>query len=431
MEYTDWLPGMTIPQTQGLMGMDTETHLITGPAFPKVVCLQTYCPSFAHFVWWEDIPEYLNQLEWACPSLHYVFHNISFDYGVMGKPDMLTKALEENRAHDTYVIDSMECVKTLGYVRKDRKLADLYKRRFGVKLDKDDEVRLTFNRNMNRDVPEAHKQYAMKDPKATYDLAVHMEWDTFPTEPLKTRMMIALDSISRRGFLTEDSTRLDLLNKYNKELDETTDILADWGWYAGEKGCDKIIQHVLEGVEKDLGITFERSEKTKKIRTTDESLEPIEGDEFIDCYKKRSHANKMISTYLGDKNIDIDGRARTRFNLAATMRSTSSGPNLQNLPRKGGIRGMFIPTPGNILAAIDYAQLELCALAESCFRRFGFSKMMEIINSGVDCHKYMATFYTGKEINHITKEERQLAKVANFGKRMLDKFKIEVILASV
>ena len=76
---------------------------------------------------------------------------------------------------------------------------------------------------------------------------------------------------------------------------------------------------------------------------------------------------------------------------------------------------MFIPTPGYIYSAVDYAQLELCALAESCFRRFGSSKLMDTINSGVDCHKYMATFFTGKEITHITKDERQLAKVANFG----------------
>ena len=77
---------------------------------------------------------------------------------------------------------------------------------------------------------------------------------------------------------------------------------------------------------------------------------------------------------------------------------------------------MFIPTPGYLLCSIDYSQLELCGLAESCFRRFGFSKLMDTINSGVDCHKYMGTFYTGKpDIPMITKSERQLAKPANFG----------------
>ena len=76
---------------------------------------------------------------------------------------------------------------------------------------------------------------------------------------------------------------------------------------------------------------------------------------------------------------------------------------------------MFIPSPGYLLVSVDYAQLELCALAESCYRRFGNSKLMETINAGMDCHKYMATFYTGKSIDQITKEERQLAKVANFG----------------
>ena len=77
---------------------------------------------------------------------------------------------------------------------------------------------------------------------------------------------------------------------------------------------------------------------------------------------------------------------------------------------------MFIPSPGCVLCSIDYGQLELCGLAESCYRRFGFSKLMETINSGVDCHKYMAMFYTGKKsLDEIEKSERQLAKPANFG----------------
>jgi DNA polymerase I-like protein with 3'-5' exonuclease and polymerase domains len=355
------------------------------------------------------------KLEESNPKLHYVFHNISFDYGVMDKHDVLSRALEEGRAHDTYVIDSMRCALDDGYIRKDRKLAQIYKRRFNKELEKPSDVRLTFNRGMNRDVPEAHIQYAMKDAKATYDLAELMDWRAFPTEPLKVRMMIALDDISRRGFLTDEPVRIALKDKFQKELDETTEALADWGWYAKEKGCEGVLQHILEGVEKDLGIRFARTEKSGKIKTTDESLEPIEGDEFIDCYKARAHANKMIKTYLGDKNIGNDKRVHTRFNLAVTMRTTSSKPNIQNIPRKGGIRGMFIPPPGYLLCATDYAQLELCALAESCYRRFGHSKLMETINAGVDCHKYMGTFLTGKPIEHITKDIRQLSKVCNFG----------------
>ena len=418
MTYEYWTTNSPpVPTISNIMiGVDTETELIVDHNFPDVVCLQAYCPNFAHFVWWEDIPAYLKMLDDTNPHAHYVFHNASYDLGVTNNNEVLFKALAEDRLHDTYVIDSLRCIKDIGIVRKDRTLDQIARRRLGIILDKDESIRLTFSRSMGRDgVSEAHVRYAMEDAKVTYELADIMNWKEFPTETMKTRMMIALDSISRRGFLTDDKVRLELLDKYTKEVEESTAMLADWGWYAGEKGNAGILQHILEGVEIDMDIEFERSEKTNKIKTTDEALEPIKGDEFVDAYKERAHANKMISTYLGDDKIHADGRVRTRFNLASTGRTTSSKPNIQNVPRKGGIRGMFIPTPGYILAAVDYAQLELCALAESCFRRFGASKLMDTINAGVDCHKYMATFFTGKEIHHIAKDERQLAKVANFG----------------
>jgi DNA polymerase I-like protein with 3'-5' exonuclease and polymerase domains len=416
MDYTYWKPGMDIPEVSELIGIDTETELFVDHNFPPLVCLQAYCPEFAHFVWWEDVPLYLTNLGRNNPHAHYVFHNASFDLGVTDRHETLFAALKEGRLHDTYVIDSLKCIKDMGMVLKGRSLAQVAKRRLGIEVDKDKEIRLTFSRSMNKDnIPEEHMAYAMNDAKITYDIAKVMNYQDFPTEPLKTRMMVALDDISRRGFLTDEAMRIERRDHFQKEVDDADEMLADWGWHAGDKGCSKVFQHILEGVEKDIGVVFPRTEKSGKIQTTDEALEPIEGDPFIDAYKMRQHANKMLSTYLGDKNIDADGRVRTRFNLASTGRTTSSNPNIQNIPRKGGIRGMFIPTPGYLLAAVDYAQLELCALAESCYRRFGGSKLMDTINEGMDCHKYMATFFTGKEIDHITKEERQLAKVANFG----------------
>ena len=415
MEYIDWIPGMEIPKVKDLVGMDTETELIVDHNYPDVVCLQVWSPELSHFVWWEDIDQYLDIFQEVNPHAHYVFHNAPFDLGVMNNHKTLFNALEQDRLHDTYVIDSMCCAKFDGYIKKDRKLDQIAKRRLGIVVDKDESIRLTFKRSMGRDgVSEAHKQYAMKDPKVTYDLAKIMSWNTYPTEPRKVRMMVALEDISKRGFLTDTATRIALTEKFQKEVDETTEALADWGWYPKEKGNEAVIQHILKGVEADMGIKFERT-PTGKIKTTDDALEPIEGDEFVDSFKKRAHASKMISTYLGEGKIDADGRARTRFNLAVTMRTTSSNPNIQNVPRKGGIRGMFVPPPGFLLSAVDYSQLELCALAESCYRRFGFSKLMDTINAGIDCHKYMATFYTGKAIEHIDKSERQLAKVCNFG----------------
>ena len=330
MEYVYWNKGDPIPKVKNLIGVDTETELIKDHTFPPVVCLQAYCPEFSHFVWWEDIPDWLEAVNEVNPHAHFVFHNASFDIGVTGHHRVLMNALEQDRLHDTYVIDSMRTAKDEGRVRKDRKLDQIARRRLGIVVDKDEEVRLTFTRSMGRDgIPPAHIEYAMTDAKVTYDLAEVMNWPEFKTEPLKTRMMIALDSISRRGFLTDEPVRLKLKAKFEKEVEECKDILADWGWYKGEKGNAGVLQQILKGIEIDTGIKFPRTAKSGAIQITDEALEPINGDPFIDAYKKAAHAGKMISTYLGDDTIGSDGRVHTRFNLASTMRTTSSGPNIQ------------------------------------------------------------------------------------------------------
>ncbi len=88
---------------------------------------------------------------------------------------------------------------------------------------------------------------------------------------------------------------------------------------------------------------------------------------------------------------------------------------MQNLPRAGNVRSIFIPPPGKVLVAVDYSQLELCSLAQHCLTKYGFSKLAETINSGVDVHKYLASIVTGRPPSEITKQERQGAKAGNFG----------------
>ncbi|MBP7654000.1 hypothetical protein KA977_11295, partial [Candidatus Dependentiae bacterium] len=101
--------------------------------------------------------------------------------------------------------------------------------------------------------------------------------------------------------------------------------------------------------------------------------------------------------------------------IVATGRTSCSKPNVQNLPRKGRPREVFIPTEGYLLLAVDYSQIELITLALIIFKKFGSSKMLEIINSGQDLHIWFAALIYNKSISDITAEERQTAKSANFG----------------
>jgi len=413
-----WKPGMPV-----LLGshiaMDTETERFTCSEFPVLACIQTYTEDsdgnpLGQFVWWAFAKEYMREITRANPTTHWYFHNAAFDWGVLDHDEGLFKALQEDRLHDTFVMYTIRSAWQLGFVKPDRTLKGITRDLCGYILDKDESIRLTFTREAFPSYE--HITYAMSDPKATYRCAEQMKWQ-IPTEPLKTRSHIALDAISRRGMLVDEARRSSIHEELSRKKEDQKEILSMFGHYPKTKGVDKHKQLLLEGIEKEMNITFPRTEKSGKISTTNDSLESVGvvDHPFIVAFKEYDHYNKIIGTYLDKSKIGANGRTWARYDLVATGRTSCSKPNLQNLPRAGGIRGMYIPTPNHYLLASDYSQLELCGLAQYCYQVFGYSKLGDTINNGVDAHKNMATFFTHKPIDEITKKERSMAKVANFG----------------
>lgn len=111
--------------------------------------------------------------------------------------------------------------------------------------------------------------------------------------------------------------------------------------------------------------------------------------------------------------------------LVESGRTSCREPNLQNLPRKGGVRECFVPRKGFLFSAADYSTLELCTLAQVCLDLFGWSSMADALHAGQDLHLRMAAAILGitydeakarsKAKDPQVKEMRQLAKAANFG----------------
>ncbi len=115
----------------------------------------------------------------------------------------------------------------------------------------------------------------------------------------------------------------------------------------------------------------------------------------------------------------------TRFDLADTGRTTSSGPNVQNIRGLEGIRECFIPRPGYVYAQADFPGLELRTLAQACLDLFGESRLASVLNTGADPHLMLAATIRGISYEeaialHAAHDKgigtaRKLAKVANFG----------------
>ena len=120
------------------------------------------------------------------------------------------------------------------------------------------------------------------------------------------------------------------------------------------------------------------------------------------------------------------GRIHPRYSvMVRTGRTSSHGPNIQQLPRTGHVREGIIAPPGHSLLAIDYSYVELRTLAAVCEARYGNSKLGEIIRQGTDPHCYTAALFEGVPLDQFLswKENdperygslRQRAKSLNFG----------------
>jgi DNA polymerase-1 len=129
--------------------------------------------------------------------------------------------------------------------------------------------------------------------------------------------------------------------------------------------------------------------------------------------------SKLINTYLGPLPtlIGEDGRLHTTINqaVAATGRLSTSNPNLQAIPIRTElgreIRSAFVAEPGHKLVSADYSQIELRILAHVS----GEPKLREAFERGEDIHTATAAEVLGVEPAKLTKGERSIAKMINFG----------------
>ena len=130
---------------------------------------------------------------------------------------------------------------------------------------------------------------------------------------------------------------------------------------------------------------------------------------------------KLLSTYIEpfpSYVSEVDGRVHTTFNqaLTATGRLSSSNPNLQNIPirteRGKEIRKAFVPgTPEGVIVSADYSQIELRIMAHlSCD-----AHLMQAFRDGEDVHAATAAKIFGIPVSEVTREQRGMAKTANFG----------------
>ena len=128
---------------------------------------------------------------------------------------------------------------------------------------------------------------------------------------------------------------------------------------------------------------------------------------------------KLLSTYISPliEQVAADGRIHSTFtqNVTATGRLSSLNPNLQNIPVRSEegkrIRRGFVAPEGKILVSADYSQFELRLAAVLA----GDEALVSDFNHDVDIHTKTAAEVYQIPMEEVTKLQRRVAKVINFG----------------
>lgn len=179
--------------------------------------------------------------------------------------------------------------------------------------------------------------------------------------------------------------------------------------------------------------SWPRTPKTGLLSTKNKDLETMAaifgGTPVADALvllSERSTVEKYLSSFgqtlITKAKMHPENRVTARYNIGAaiTCRFSSSGPNLQQIPRdrdffgeRLSVRSSFVAPPGRLLVSLDYSGIEMRVLALLS----GDRQLLHDVVHG-DPHAVMAEFVVGRKIDKTQKEDkdlRQSMKAVNFG----------------
>ena len=411
---------------RGSLIIDTETNVVPFHTRDhKLIMFQAYNGSKAVAVETEDVAFFLEMHK----NSVMVFQNAAFDVQVLSHIvgwDYWFKKIDNDTIHDTKLLYQLLVLATTGSVPNRSSLKDICKNLLIRNIDKNVDVRCTFDQYMGKPLSEfspEHIKYGLLDVIHTHDVYIrlmelikpHDTMSTLLSHSIQLKGSIALDQIYKNGISVDLDAKLKVMNTIKEESDLLATKLSMWGYVKGKKGNKRAVYDVCEklGFLDKLPLT----EKSKEPATTKDSLIPYMHFSFISDFLRYQELEKAASFITNIETERIHPRYTTILNTGRTSctGAKSGACNIQQLPRVGGIREIFVPKAGYKFVDVDYSALELATLAENLKAHFGDSHMADLINEGRDLHYETAMNIYGKPKNQITKEERQFAKIANFG----------------
>jgi hypothetical protein len=436
------------------LAFDTETHLIERfKPLPRLVCATFAAGASPDDVLLLTRGEQLRAFMSSAlgdPAVKFVGHNVAYDFGVLGNayPELLPaifEAYQNNRITDTGIRQQLFDIafgrvfagdKLKSYslaVLSELILDEVMAGKKGM-VDEGDPWRLRYSELDGvplEDWPEAAVSYAKQDALTTWRIWHEQEEgarDYLRDDSFQTYAAFVLTLTASQGMRTDEEAVIKCAEHWENKKAELLPDLEAAGLIV--KGVKKVApaQEQIRTACEARGVEPPLTAKGKV--STDKVACLIAGDELMLKRAEYVTAEKMLSTYIPTLIEGVRGPIATRFQMAATGRTTSSAPgaplvgtNLQNAPRKGGIRETFKPRDGKVYLSADFSGAELHTLAQACKLKLGYSTLGEALNRGDDVHLKVGAELLGisyeeaktRKKDKEVKESRQNAKAANFG----------------
>ena len=362
----------------------------------------------------DNIPGVRGVGEVTATRLIKEFGSIENIYKSLDKIPERTRRLLAEDAENAVLSKKLATIDTASPIRLDLNKCILkdYDKSKAIELFKE----LEFNSLLTR-LPGVNKG-ALKETPANKDQTelFRSEETVAPVKTENNQLEIILREMENYGVLVDKG----YLEKLAKEIDSTIKNL--------EKGIYKSVGHEfnlnspkqLSGVLfGELGLTPIRAGKDHASTDVETLTELAAAHPAVGLLLSYRELFKLKSTYVDalPPLLDKDNRLHTHYHLDATKtgRLSSTNPNLQNIPAKGEwgtrVREAFIAPKGSKLLSADYNQIELRVMAHLS----GDENLKGIFNRNEDIHTRTASEILGKDPDSITKDDRRLAKVVNFG----------------
>lgn len=450
-----------------LFSIDTETELFEPSCHaPRLVCMQV-CES--------GQKPYLVARRDACGHLsgilkkghELVGQNVPFDFAVLAEEDyrlhedrnellsQIFRALDEDRVYDTRFTEQLIDIARGQLVaqRERYSLGTLAKRYLNKELDKDPEgYRLRFGKLMDvpfEQWPERALVYALEDaevPLKVFQRQLVTIRELYENKGYKeqiafqTKAAFALQLMRCWGIRTDAEAVKVLRSELEEQLAKDQEELLEEGYLKPKtKGRGKN-KHIVgysrnkASIEKGVQRAYMRLGESYtttpggKPRTDRDTLESS-GDDVLSKLADRDRFVKTVS-FVPVLEKAAQHAWCPSWNVLVSTGRTSCGSdddpgNLQQPPRKGGIRECVRPRDGHLFVGCDYDTAELRGLSQVCYSWFGHSNMRDAFMAGRDLHSDLAASMLGidydefikrlKSGDTVAKDARQFAKIPNFG----------------